>query len=80
VVAIQLLHLRSNWGALETDLRRHLVVRMVLGQVATLPFVVAGVAVLSWGVGGLYWLVAAVVLSLVVAVLDAWVLLVEIQR
>jgi hypothetical protein len=80
VVAIQLLHLRRNWGALETDLRRHLVVRMVLGQVATLPFVVAGFAVLSWGVGGLYWLVVAVVLSLLVAVVDAWVLLVEIQR
>ena len=80
VVAIQLLHLKRNWGSLEADLRRHSAVRVVLGQVATLPFVVAGVAVLSWGVGGLYWLVAAVVLSLLVAVVDAWVLLVEIQR
>jgi modulator of FtsH protease len=79
IVAIHLLHLR-NWQALQTNLRWHFMTRVVLGQVATLPFVGAGVAVLSWGVGGLYWLVAAVVLSLVVAVLDAWVLLVEIQR
>jgi hypothetical protein len=44
---------------------------VVLGQVATLPFVAAGVAVLGWGVGGLYWLVAGVVLSFLVAVADA---------
>jgi hypothetical protein len=31
-------------------------------------------------VEGLYWLVGGVVLSFVVAVVDAWVLLVEIQR
>ena len=79
IVAIQLLHLRS-WQSLEPNLRGHLVVRVVLGQVATLPFVVAGVAVLGWGVGGLYWLVAGVVLSYLVAVADAWVLLVEIHR
>jgi hypothetical protein len=30
--------------------------------------------------GGLYWLVPGVVLCLVVAVLDAWVLLIEILR
>ena len=51
----------------------------MLGQVPTLPFVAAGVAVLSWGVGGLYLLVAAVVLSFFVAVAEAWVLLVEIH-
>ena len=34
----------------------------------------------NWGAEGLYWLVAGVVLSLVVAVIDAWVLLVEIHR
>ncbi len=79
IVAIQLLQLR-NWQSLEPNLRGHIVGRVVLGQVATLPFVVAGVVVLGWGVGGLYWLVAGVVLSYLVAVADAWVLLVEIHR
>ncbi len=79
IVAIHLRQLR-NWQSLESWLRRHLVVRVVLGQVATLPFVAAGVAVLSWGVGGLYVLVAAVVLSFLVAVNEAWILLVEIHR
>jgi hypothetical protein len=79
IVAIQLLHLR-NWQSLEANLRWQFVRRVVLGQVATLPFVVAGVAVLSWGVGGLYWLVAGVIFSFLAAVAGAWVLLVEIHR
>jgi hypothetical protein len=79
VVIIQLLVLR-NWGSLEPAFRRHVVPRVVLCQVATLPIVAAGVGVMSWGEGGLYWLVVGVVLSFLVALLDAWVLLVEIHR
>jgi hypothetical protein len=54
--------------------------RVVLAQVAVVPFLVAGVSLLVSGGGGLYWLVPGVVLCLVVAVLDAWVLLVETLR
>ena len=45
-----------------------------------MPFVASGVAVLGWGVGGLYLLGAGVVMSFVAAVAEAWVLLVEINR
>jgi modulator of FtsH protease len=79
IVAIQLQQLR-NVRSLEPALRRNFKARVVLGQVATLPMVAAGVAVLSWGVGGLYLLVAGVLLSFLVAVEEAWVLLVEIHR
>jgi hypothetical protein len=79
VVIIQVLVLR-NWRSLEPAFRWHFVPRVILCQVATLPIVAAGVSVMGWGVGGLYWLVAGVVLSFLVAVLDAWVLLVEIHR
>jgi hypothetical protein len=79
IVAIQVLQLR-NWHSLEASLRWHLVPRVVLGQVATLPLVAAGIAVLSWGVSGLYVLVVGVILSFLVAVVDAWILLVEIKR
>ncbi len=65
---------------LERHLRLAFVARVVLGQVAILPFVIAGVAVLGWGVEGLYWLVAGVVLTFPVAVADAWALLIEIHR
>lgn len=79
VVIIQVLVLR-NWRSLEPSFRWHFVPRVVLCQVAMLPIVAAGVGVIGWGVGGLYWLVVGVVLSFLVAVLDAWVLLVEIHR
>jgi hypothetical protein len=53
---------------------------VVVVQVATLALVVAGVGVFWVGQGGLYWLVAGTVLSIVGALADAWVLLVEINR
>ncbi len=80
--AIVDIHLRQlkNWQSLEPSLRWNLVRRVALGQVATLLLVAAGVGVLSWGIGGLYVLVAGVVLSFLVAVAEAWVLLVEIHK
>ena len=54
VVIIQVLVLR-NWQSLEAAFRWHFVPRVVLCQVATLPIVAAGVGVMGWGVGGLYF-------------------------
>jgi hypothetical protein len=79
IVAIQLPLLRE-WGTMRADLRGPFVVRMVMGQVATLTLVIAGVAVLWVGLGGLYWLVAGTVFSILAALFEAWVLLVEINR
>jgi hypothetical protein len=79
VVATQLLRLRS-WGAMRPDLRQVFVLRIALGQIATLPLVIASVAVLAGGLGGLYWLVAGTVFLILVALFDAWVLLVEVNR
>jgi modulator of FtsH protease len=57
----------------------------VLGQVGvevlgTVPFAVAGITLLIGSVGGPYWALAGVILATVGAVLNAWVLLVEILR
>jgi hypothetical protein len=79
VVAIQLPRVRE-WGAMRADLRGPFVVRVVLGQLATLPLGIAGVVVLSVGPGGLYWLMAGTVFSILAALFEAWVLLVEINR
>ena len=48
IVAIQLPLLRS-WQTMRSDLRGPFVVRVALGQIATLPLVVAGIAVLAGG-------------------------------
>lgn len=74
VLTIQLLRLR-NWRAESSDLRLAFVVRVTLGQVATLPFVVAGIAMMAGGMEGLYWLVVGMVFSILVALFGAWVLL-----
>ena len=79
VVATQLLRLRS-WETMTPDLRQVFVLRIALGQIATLPLVIASVAVLAGGLGGLYWLVAGTVFPILVALFDAWVLLVEVNR
>jgi hypothetical protein len=78
--ALQLgIHVRAVRGHVAPS-RAVLGGRIVLAQCAALPFVVAGASLLLRAGGGLYWLVPGVVLCLVVAVLDAWVLLVEILR
>jgi hypothetical protein len=79
IVAIQLPRLR-DWGTMRADLRGPFVLRVVLCQVATLPLVIAGVAVLGVGPGGVYWLMAGTVFSILAALFEAWVLLVEINR
>ena len=79
IVAIQLPRLRE-WGSMRADLRVSFVVRVVVGQVATLALVIAGVAVLWVGPVGLYWLVAGTLFAILGALADAWVLLVEINR
>jgi hypothetical protein len=60
--------------------RTLLVRRIVLAQAAILPLMIGGVSLLLRAGGGLYWLVPGILLCLLVAVLDAWVLLVEILR
>jgi hypothetical protein len=59
------------------------VFHLALTQLSALPFVVAGVFILVGGGEALpaqLWLLAGTVFSLVSALVDAWVLLVEIHR
>jgi modulator of FtsH protease len=79
VLAIQLLRLK-DWRTMSPDLRGPFVLRVGLGQIATIPLVIAGIAVLAGGLGGLYWLVAGTIFSILVALFESWVLLVEINR
>ena len=60
--------------------RPRLVALSVIDQIATLLYVVAGVVVFKYGVVGAYWLVPAFLFSFIKATMDAWVLLIEINR
>lgn len=54
--------------------------RLLPLTVGAVPFAVAGATLLAQAGGGLYWLLAGTVGALLAAVLNAWVLLVEILR
>lgn len=60
--------------------RSWMVTRVIATQAATLPMVVAGASVLATTGGGLYWALGGVVTSFLAALVNAWVLLIEIQR
>jgi hypothetical protein len=64
----------------ERKYRLPYMVNVVLTQLALLPYIIAGIRLLTRGACGLYWLVPAIVISFIKALLDAWVLLVEINR
>jgi len=71
------LRILGNTGA---QYKREFIWQMLLTELAVLPYVIAGITVLTQGVVGFYWLVPAIIFSFVKAVFDAWVLLVEINR
>jgi cation transport ATPase len=62
------------------EYRRRAAGMIALNQVALILYVVCGVVILSAGKVGLYFLAAAVIVSFIKVMLDAWVLLVEINR
>jgi len=65
---------------LERQYRRAYLTHAVLGQAATLPFLMAGLALIVRGASGLYWIIPGVVCSFLDAFYLAWVLLIEIKR
>ncbi len=69
-----------NLRATDAQYRRAYALNIVLSQLATLPYLIAGIAIMTNGLGGLYLLVPGVIFSLIKAILDSWVLLIEINR
>jgi hypothetical protein len=53
---------------------------LVLAGIGTLPFVVAGVSFLAESGGGMSWVLTGFISAIVGAMINAWVLLVEILR
>ncbi len=70
----------SNYRKTDAQYRRQALRNISLNQLALLPTIIAGISLITWGIGGLYWLVPAFILSFIKALMDAWVLLIEINR
>ena len=60
--------------------RRKFIGNMIFLGFALVPYVVGGALMLGGSLVGLYWVAAAVIVSFIKAIGDAWVLLVEINR
>jgi hypothetical protein len=77
--AVTAVHVRlRRHRAHTTPLQRR--IRIVAGQLASLPALVSGASLLLHAGGGLYWLFAGIALSMLAAVFNAWVLLIEVVR
>jgi modulator of FtsH protease len=55
-------------------------VRATFLAAALIPYLIGGWLLIAGGADGLYWVAAAIIISFIRAVTDAWVLLVEINR
>ena len=60
--------------------RKKFIGNMIFLGFALVPYVVGGALMLGGSLMGLYWVAAAVIISSIKAIGDAWVLLVEINR
>jgi hypothetical protein len=62
------------------DQESFIVSALVLAGIGTLPFVVAGISFLAEAGGGMTWVLTGFIAAIVGAMINAWVLLVEILR
>lgn len=77
-IVIGALTLRSEGAAQRSP--ASIWINRMLAILGTWPFAIAGASLLAEAGGGLYWVLAGIVAALVGAVVNAWVLLVEILR
>ena len=66
-------------GNKKKQFRRLYTLNIIFNQVAILPYIICGISLMRGDLNG-YWLLAAMVFSFIKASLDAWVLLIEINR
>jgi hypothetical protein len=68
------------WLKTEDNSTARVLTRAILSQASGLPVIVAGIMVLLGASGAVYWIVPAVIAALIGAILNTWVLLIEILR
>jgi len=64
----------------EVQFKKYAWQNMLFTQLSIIPYLIAGSIILCQGYEGIYWLIPGIIFSFIKAVLDAWVLLVEIHR
>jgi hypothetical protein len=81
VTGLFMLYTNARTPLTEQESRTTWVLSRLLPPILSCGFlVVAGIALIARGGGGLYWLVPAVLAAIVFGLINAWVLLIEILR
>lgn len=70
----------ANFRLAGKDLKSQLLFNLLFDQLALLPYLIGGFYMILIGKGGLYWIVAAVIFSFIKSTINAWILLIEINR
>jgi hypothetical protein len=78
-IAVIYLH-RDSFRRMEPDFRRRALSAAVMGQASVISIWIAGGVLIAAGPVGVYWLIPGLLLGYVVALANAWVLIVEINR
>jgi hypothetical protein len=80
MLTVSLVRIGSGAKQVGGATRAQYLVRLCLGQLASLPIVIAGISFISGDGGGLYWLALSTIVAIAAGMIGAWVLLVEILR
>jgi len=62
------------------DYKKQYFFSIIFNQLSVVPYLFAGALILIKGEDGIYWIAPGIILSFIKAIIDAWVLLVEINR
>jgi|SRR5579871_1554748 len=65
---------------IDKKLKRKQLIGFILAQVAMAPFVICAISMLLQKRDAIYWIVPGIILSFLKALIDAWVLLIEVNR
>jgi hypothetical protein len=62
------------------EYKKQYLISVIYNQLSLLPYIASGIAIFVCKENGMYWLIPGILISFIKAVVDAWVLLVEINR
>jgi hypothetical protein len=79
LVLLAIIHVRAPRRALGVS-PPMFAMRVTAAQVGPVFMIIGGISLLVQNGGGLYWVVPAMIVSIVAAIIGAWVMLVEIVR
>jgi hypothetical protein len=71
---------RGIYKNMEAVYKKQYRISIVYNQLSLLPYIAAALVILICKENGIYWLVPGIIISFIKSVVDAWVLLVEINR